>query len=58
VVFKECFQNTNEGQMVSRLFDEVGHYLWFQGPLNHLGGELRVNYIATIFRKILKFLHI
>jgi hypothetical protein len=44
--------------MVSRLFDEVGHYLWFQGPLNHLGGELRVNYIATIFRKILKFLHI
>jgi hypothetical protein len=27
VVFERCFQNTNEGQMVSRLFDEVGHRL-------------------------------
>jgi hypothetical protein len=27
VVFERCFQNTNEGQMVNRLFDEVGHRL-------------------------------
>jgi hypothetical protein len=39
VVFEGCFQNTNEGQMVSRLSNEVGHHLWLQGPLNHLGGE-------------------
>jgi hypothetical protein len=32
VVFEGCFQNTNEGQMVSRLFHEVGHRFWLQGP--------------------------
>jgi hypothetical protein len=32
-VFEGCFQNTNEGQMVSRLSDEVCHRLWLQGPL-------------------------
>jgi hypothetical protein len=58
VVFEGCFQNTNEGQMVSRLSDEVGHRLWFQGPLNHLGSERRTSYIAAIFRKILEFLYI
>jgi hypothetical protein len=39
VVFEGCFQNTNEGHMVSRLSDEIGHRLWLQDPLNHLGGE-------------------
>jgi hypothetical protein len=39
IVFKGCFQNINEDQMMSRLFNEVGHHLWLQGPLNHLGGE-------------------
>jgi hypothetical protein len=39
MVFEGCFQNTNEGQIVSRLFNEVGHRLWLQGPLNHLDGE-------------------
>jgi hypothetical protein len=39
VVFEECFQNTNEGQIVSRLFDEVDHRLWLQSPLN----QFRVN---------------
>jgi hypothetical protein len=27
-VFEGCFQNTNEGHTVNRLFDEVGHHLW------------------------------
>jgi hypothetical protein len=58
VLFEGCFQNTNEGQMVSRLSNNVGNRLWFQGPLNHLGGERRENYIAVILRKILEFLHI
>jgi hypothetical protein len=58
VVFEGCFQNTNEGQMVSRLSNDVGHRLWFQGPLNHLGGERRASYIATILRKILEFLYV
>jgi hypothetical protein len=58
VVFEGCFQNTNEGQMVSRLSDEVSHRFWLQGPLNHLGGERRISYIAIILRKILEFLHV
>jgi hypothetical protein len=58
VVFEECFQNTNEGQMVSHLFDKIGHRLWLQGPLNHLGNERRANYIGAILRKILDFLHV
>jgi hypothetical protein len=35
VVFEGCFQNTNEGQKVSRLSDEVGNRIWLQSPLNH-----------------------
>jgi hypothetical protein len=58
VVFKGCFQNTNEGQMVSCLFDEVDHRLWFQGPLNHLSGERRASYIAVVLCQILEFLHV
>jgi hypothetical protein len=58
VVFEGCFQNTNEGQMVSCLSDELGHHLWLQGPLNHLGGERRANYIAEVLYKILEFLHV
>jgi hypothetical protein len=58
VVFEGCFQNTNEGQMVSRLSDEINHRLWLQGPHNHLGGEWRVSYIVAIFCKILEFLHV
>jgi hypothetical protein len=58
VVFEGCFQNTNEGQIVSCLFDKVGHHLWLQGSLNHLGGEQRVSYIAAILCKILEFLHV
>jgi hypothetical protein len=58
VVFEGCFQNTNEGQMVSRLSNDVGHRLWLQGPLNHLGDERRTSYIIAILGKILEFLHI
>jgi hypothetical protein len=39
VVFEGCFQNTNEGQMVSCLSNDVGHRLWLQSSLNYLGGE-------------------
>jgi hypothetical protein len=58
VVFEGCFQNTNEGQMMSRLSDEVVHRLWLQGPLNHLGGEWQVSYIVAILHKILEFLYV
>jgi hypothetical protein len=58
VVFEGCFQIINKCQMVSRLSDEVGHRLWLQGPLKHLGGEPRVSYIAVILRKILEFLYV
>ena len=56
VVFEGCFQNTNEGQMVSRLSNDISHHLWFQGPLNHLGSERRASYIAATLYKILEFL--
>jgi hypothetical protein len=42
--------------MVSRLFDEIGYHLWLQGPLNHLSGEQRINYITTILQEILELL--
>jgi hypothetical protein len=58
VVFEGYFQNTNECQMVSRLFDEIDHRLWLQGPFNHLGGKRQTSYIAAILRKILEFLYI
>jgi hypothetical protein len=58
VVFEGCFENTNAGHMVTRLSDDIGHRLWLQGPLNHLGGERRANYIAEVLRRILQFLHV
>jgi hypothetical protein len=58
VVFEGCFQITNEGQVISCLPNKVGHRLWLQGPLNHLGGERQASYIAAILRKILKFLYV
>jgi hypothetical protein len=58
VVFEACFQNTNEGQMVSYLSDEVSYRLWLQGPLNHLGVKRRTSYITAILHKILEFLHV
>jgi hypothetical protein len=58
VVFEDCFQNTNESQMVSHLSDEVGHRLWLQGPLNYLSGKRLVNYIAAVLCQILEFLYV
>jgi hypothetical protein len=58
VVFEGCFENTNTGHIVTRLSDDIDHSLWLQGPLNHLGGEWRANYIAKVLRRILEFLHV
>jgi hypothetical protein len=58
VVFEGCFENTNAGHMVTCLSDDIGHCLWFQGPLNHLGGEQRANYSVDVFCRILEFLHV
>jgi hypothetical protein len=58
VVFEGCFQNTNEDQMMSRLFNKIGHHFWLQGPLNYLGGKRRASYIAAVLRQILEFLHV
>jgi hypothetical protein len=44
--------------MVTRLSDHIGHRLWFQGPLNHLGGKWKANYIAEVLHRILEFLHV
>ena len=58
VVFKECFENTNAGHMVTHLSDGIGHRLWLQGPLNHLGGEQRAMYIVDVLHRILEFLNV
>jgi hypothetical protein len=58
VVFEGCFENTNAGDMVTRLYDDIGHRLWLQSPLNHLGGERKANYIAEVLRRILEFFHV
>ena len=58
VVFEGCFENTNEGQMVSRFSNEIGHRLWLHGPLNHLSRERRASYIASVLRRIMEFLDV
>jgi hypothetical protein len=57
VVFEGCFKNTNACHMVTCLSDDIGHCFWLQGPLNHLGGKRRANYILDVLRRILEFLH-
>jgi hypothetical protein len=58
VVFKGYFENTNAGHIVTLFSDNIGHRLWLQNPLNHLGGERKANYIAKVLRCILEFLHV
>jgi hypothetical protein len=58
MMFEGYFENTNTSYMVTRLSDDIGYRLWLQGPLNHLGGERRVNYIADVLRRILEFLYV
>ena len=58
VVFEGSFENNNEVQTVIRLFDDIRHCLYLQGPLNHLGSERRASYIALVLRQILEFLHV
>ena len=58
VIFEGSFENNNEVQMVSRLSNDIGHRLYLQGPLNHLGSERRASYIASVLCQILEFLHV
>ena len=58
VVFEGSFENINEVQTVTRLSDDIGHRLYLQGPLNHLGSERRASYIVSVLRQILEFLHV
>ena len=58
VVFEGCFKNTNRIQIVTRVLDDIGHRLYLQGPLTHLGSERRATFIAVVLRRILDFLHV
>ena len=58
VVFEGSFENNNEVQTVTRLSDDIGHRLYLQGPLNHLGSKWRASYIASVLCQILEFLHV
>ncbi len=58
MVFEGCFENNDEGQMVSRHSTEVGHRLWLRSPLNLLTRERRVAFITSVLHKILEFLHV
>ena len=46
VVFEGNFENNNEVQTVARLSDDIGHRLYLQGPLNHLGSEWEASFIS------------
>ena len=39
MVFEGRFENTNEIQMVIRLFYDIGHRFYLQGSLTHLSGK-------------------
>ena len=58
VVFERSFENNNEVQTMTRLSDDIGHRLYLQGPLNHLGSERRASYIALVLCQIQEFLHV
>ena len=58
VIFEGNFENNNEVQTVTRFSDEIGHRLYLQGLLHHLGSKWRENYIALVLRQILEFLHV
>ena len=58
VVFEGCFENTNEVQMETCLFDDIGYHLYLQGPLTYLSGKWRTIYIIIVLQQILNFLHI
>ncbi|KAG0579497.1 hypothetical protein KC19_4G103300 [Ceratodon purpureus] len=58
MVFEGCFENNNEGQMVSRISSEVGHCFWLQGQLNLLTRERRASFIAAVILRILEFLSV
>jgi hypothetical protein len=48
MVFEGCFENTNEGQMMSCFSNKVGHHLWLHGPLNYLCRERRASYLSHL----------
>ena len=58
MVFKGCFENNAEDQMVSHISGDGGHRFWLQGPFNLLTREQRANYITAIFLRILEFLSV
>ncbi|KAG0570940.1 hypothetical protein KC19_6G199200 [Ceratodon purpureus] len=58
MVFEGCFENNNEGQMVSHISSEVGHRFWLQGQLNLLTRERRASFIAAVILRILEFLNV
>ena len=58
LVFEGSFENSNEVQIVARLSHDIKHHFYLQGLLNHLSSKQRANYIASVLRQILKFLHV
>jgi hypothetical protein len=55
LVFEGCIKITNAGHMPTRISDDIGHGLWLFGPLNHLGGDRRANYITGVLVAFLSF---
>ena len=58
VVFEGNFENNNEVQTVTRLSDDIGHYFYLQGSLNHLSSKRRASYIASVLCQIQEFLYV
>ena len=58
MVFKGCFENNVEEQMMSHISGDGDHRFWLQEPFNLLTKEQRANYIAAILLCILEFLNV
>ena len=54
MVFKRCFENDVEEQMVSHISSDGNYRLWLQRPLNLFIKDQRANYIVAIFLRILE----
>ena len=55
MIFEKCFENINEVQMVVQFSNDIGHWLYLQDPLNHVGGKQKASYIASMLCQILGF---
>ena len=55
-VFGGQFHNEDTEVHAWSVLEDVGHYRWLNGPLNHLPREQQLEFIADVMRQIFIFL--